>query len=157
MKRVPISKIVQAATQSTIAREILAKEMKRRGLKKVRAGDVEARLVDPPTGFDAKTLADWHRRLKKGEPILASVCKVEGCDRPVLAKDMCQRHYGRARRGAPLDVEPRRGLVQLVIHVEPELKRWLKKTAKRDKVSVSQRASFLLRSEMDNLNGKHPF
>ena len=53
---------------------------------------------------------------------------------------------------ASTKVEPRRGLVQLVIHVEPELKRWLKKTARRDKVSVSQRASTLLQSEKDNLD-----
>lgn len=153
MKRQVKKLLVEAArTRDAMVRGRLAAEMRRQGLKQLRAGTVEARLVEPLKPMRFVEVASYDQMLD----VIAG-CKVPGCGGKVLAKGMCQKHYGRARRKQPLDVEPRRGLVQLVIHVEPELKRWLKKTAKRDKVSVSQRASMLLRSEMDSLNGKSPF
>lgn len=155
-----------ARTRDARVREQVARAMKRQGLTKVRAGDVEARLVEPRRGIQYRLVSSPKAMLDLLSPPKKLVtqggetwsgCKVEGCSDDVLAKGLCQKHYGRARRKQPLDVEPRRGLVQLVIHVEPELKRWLKKTARRDKVSVSQRASMLLQSEKDNLDGKSPF
>lgn len=151
--------VVEAArTRDARVRDQVARAMKRQGLKKLRVGDVEARLVHTgPAPLPGRLRFVEVESYDEAVALIAGSCKVEGCGDPVLAKGMCQKHYGRARRGQPLDVEPRRGLVQLVIHVEPALKRWLRKTAKRDKVSVSQRASMLLQSEKDSLEGKSPF
>lgn len=58
-------------------------------MQKRRSG---APSADPWGRYASGEAEHGNRKYKKGEP-----CTVEGCDKPILARDLCSTHYGRWR------------------------------------------------------------
>jgi hypothetical protein len=67
----------------------------------------------PRKGTDRLCSAHAHKRSRYGDPLAKRqprpvlVCSVEGCGRARCAKGLCKLHWGRRKRGMPLDLPVR--------------------------------------------------